>query len=155
MSRKMTLQSLLAVVFFGLIGSSAYPQPDTIRAIYYPPWNISKLPLYMARDQAVFEKNGLKISWTNPGSNDKLLAMLKNGETDIAVVSANHIAQNNATGGPAMLLVDNTGYNYSAFFADPTIKNIADLKGKKIGSGEPGSTPDQLTRLALRKLGLD
>ena len=31
----------------------------------------------------------------------------------------------------------------------------ADLKGKKVGSGEPGSTPDQLTRLALRKLGID
>ena len=28
-------------------------------------------------------------------------------------------------------------------------------KGKKIGTGEPGSTPDQLTRLALRKLGID
>ena len=60
-----------------------------------------------------------------------------------------------ATGRAPMLLVGNTGYNYSAFFADASIKNSTDLKGKKVGSGEPGSTPDQLTRLALRKLGID
>jgi len=35
------------------------------------------------------------------------------------------------------------------------IKTIGDLLGKKVGTGEPGSTPDQLTRLALRKLGID
>ena len=80
---------------------------------------------------------------------------MKSGEADIAVASANHIAQNNASGGPAMRLVGNTGYNYSAFFAEASIKSAADLKGKKIGTGEPGSTPDQLTRLALRKLGID
>jgi NitT/TauT family transport system substrate-binding protein len=152
---KITLQILVAIVSFTLIGSSAYPQSSPIRVVYYPPWNISKLPMYLARDQGIFEKYGLKISWTDPGSNAKLLAMLKNGDADIAVVSANHVAQNNASGGPTMLLVGNTGFNYSAFFADASIKSAADLKGKKIGSGEPGSTPDQLTRLALRKLGID
>ena len=152
---KITLQILAAIVSFTLLGSSAYPQSSPFRVVYYPPWNISKLPMYLARDQGIFEKYGLTISWTDPGSNAKLLAMLKNGDADIAVVSANHVAQNNASGGPTMLLVGNTGFNYSAFFADASIKSAADLKGKKIGSGEPGSTPDQLTRLALRKLGID
>ena len=133
----------------------AAAQSDTLRVVFYPPWNISKLPMYMARDAGIFERDGLKLTWINPGSNAKLLAALKNGEADIAVVSANHIAHNNASGGAAMRLVGNTGYNYSAFFAEASIKSAADLKGKKIGTGEPGSTPDQLTRLALRKLGVD
>jgi NitT/TauT family transport system substrate-binding protein len=130
-------------------------QTNPIRVYFYPPWNISKLPLYMARDAGIFEHDGLKLSWTNPGSNEKLLAALKNGDADIAVISANHVAQNNSNGGPPLRLVGNTGFNYSAFFATAAIKSAADLKGKKIGSGEPGSTPDQLTRLALGKLGLD
>ena len=155
MLHKTSLPGLFAVIFFALIDAPALPQSDPIRVLYYPPWNISKLPMYMARDAGIFERNGLKISWTNPGSNDKLLAALKSGQADIAVVSANHVAHNNGSGGPAMLLVGNSGYNYSAFFADSTIKTAADLKGKKIGTGEPGSTPDQLTRLALRKLGID
>ncbi len=146
---------LLMIALLSAFSASAAAQSDTLRVFFYPPWNISKLPMYMARDAAIFERNGLKLSWTNPGSNDKLLAAIKNGEADIVVASANHIAHNNASGGPALRLVGNSGFNYSAFFADGTIKNAAELKGKKIGTGEPGSTPDQLTRLALRKLGID
>jgi ABC-type nitrate/sulfonate/bicarbonate transport system substrate-binding protein len=130
-------------------------QTDPIRVVYYPPWNISKLPMYLAREAAVFERNGLRLAWTDPGSNEKLLAILKTGTADIAVVSANHVVQNHASGGAAMVLVGNTGYNNSAFLAEASIKSATDLRGKKIGSGEPDSTPDQLTRLALRKLGID
>jgi ABC-type nitrate/sulfonate/bicarbonate transport system substrate-binding protein len=135
--------------------STGSAQPENIRLLYYPPWNISKLPLYVAREMGIFEKHGLEISWTNPGSNNKLLAAMKNGAVDIAIVSSNHVVQNNASGGPPMIVVGNTGYNYSVFLVDAAIKRPEDLKGKKIGSGEAGSTPDQLTRLALRKLGLD
>src|ERR1051325_10530321 len=130
-------------------------QSNAVRVLYYPPWNISKLPMYLARDAGLFERAGLTVAWSDPGSNEKLLAGLKNGEADIAVVSAKHVIQNNATGGTRMTLVGNTGFNYSAFVAAPSIKTIRDLLGKKVGTGEPGSTPDQLTRLALRKLGID
>jgi len=145
----------VAVIILLLTSSSLMAQGNSIRVIYYPPWNISKLPMYLARDTGIFERNGLKITWTNPGSNEKLLAALKKGDADIAVASANHVVHNNASGGAPMLLVGNSGYNYSAFFAEPSIKSATDLKGKRVGSGERGSTPDQLTRLALRKLGID
>ena len=147
---------LIVTLTYLLIGCpSAFAQSDTVRVVYYPPWNVSKLPMYLARDAGIFEKNGLKLSWTNPGSNEKLLAAMKNGNGDIFVVSSNHVVQNNATGGPPLTLVANSGYNYSVFLVDSAITRPEDLKGKKIGSGEPGSTPDRLTRLALRKLGLD
>src|SRR5918999_3549277 len=146
--------------FFALVGSlsiasSIMAQSETTRVIYYPTWNISKLPMYLARDMGIFERNGLKIAWTNPGSNEKLLAALKKGDADIVVASANHIVYNNASGGAAMIMVGNPGYNYSAFLTDASVKSASDLKGKRVGTGEPGSTPDQLTRLALRKLGVD
>ena len=80
---------------------------------------------------------------------------MKNGNGDIFVVSANHVVQNNVTGGPPLTLVANSGYNYSVFLVSAAITRPEDLRGKKVGSGEPGSTPDRLTRLALKKLGLD
>ena len=143
-----------ATIILSLPGAIA-AQTDAVRVVYYPPWNVSKLPMYMARESGIFERNGLKITWTNPGSNDKLLATLKSGGADIAVVSANHVVQSNASGGAPMLLVGNTGYNYAALLAAAPVKSAADLKGKRIGTGQAGSTPDLLTRLALRKLGLD
>jgi NitT/TauT family transport system substrate-binding protein len=149
------LSALILLLPILWMGSAAIARAADIRVIYYPPWNISKLPLYLARDTGIFERDGLQLSWTDPGSNDKLLGVMKKGEADILVVSANHMVQNNATGGAPFIIVANTGYNYSVFLVPAAIKRPEDLKGQRIGSGEPGSTPDQLTRLALRKLGLD
>lgn len=154
------MERLLKQTFIGLalvlsLCATAIAQTDTVRVVYYPPWNISKLPMYLARDTAIFERSGLKIAWTDPGSNAKSVATLKKGEADIAVVSSNQAIVNMATGGTPMTFVGNTGYNYSVFLAAPSIKSAADLKGKKIGTSPPGETPDQLTRVALRRLGID
>ena len=153
--RPRVISFLACALFFAGFAPAIMAQSDSLRLVYYPPWNVSKLPMYLAREMGVFERNGLKIIWTNPGSNEKLLDLMKRGEADIAVVSANHVVQSNASAGATMILVGNTGYNYSAFLADTSIKTATELKGKKIGTGEAGSTPDQLTRLALRKLGID
>jgi NitT/TauT family transport system substrate-binding protein len=153
------MHKLLEPILIGLtlvlwLSGTAAAQTD-IRVVYYPPWNISKLPMYLARDMAIFDRNGLKIAWTDPGSNDKSLAALKKGEADIAVVSSNQAIVNIATGGTPMTFVGNTGYNFSVFLVAASIKSAAELKGKKIGTTPPGTTPDQLTRLALRKLRID
>ena len=137
------------------LSQTADAQTDTVRVVYYPPWNISKLPMYLARDTGIFERNGLKIAWTDPGSNDKSVAALKKGEADIAVVSSNQAIVNMATGGTPMTFVGNTGHNFSVFLTAASIKSAAELKGKKIGTAPPGHTPDQLTRVALRRLGID
>src|SRR5262245_58395243 len=146
---------LIGLMLILCLCQTAGAQSDTIRVVYYPPWNISKLPMYLARDLAIFDRNGLKIAWTDPGSNDKSVAALKRGDADIAVVSSNQAIQNVVTGGTPMTFVGNTGYNFSVFLAAATIKSAADLKGTKIGTSPPGTTPDQLTRVALRRLGID
>src|SRR5262245_10157512 len=150
------LEHILIGLMLGLwLSGTAVAQTDTVRVVYYPPWNISKLPMYLARDLAIFDRNGLKIAWIDPGSNDKSVAALKKGEADIAVVSSNQAIQNIATGGTPMTFAGNTGYNFYVFLAEASIKSAAELKGKKIGTAPPGTTPDQLTRLALRRLGID
>ena len=130
---------------------SAFAQSDTVRVVYYPPWNISKLPLYLARDTGIFERNGLKLSWTNPGSNEKLLATMKNGGGDIFVVSSNHVVQNNASGGPALTLVANSGYNYSVLLVDSAITRPEDLRGKKIGTRRTGQHTRSIDAAGLEK----
>jgi ABC-type nitrate/sulfonate/bicarbonate transport system substrate-binding protein len=154
------MQRLLKQILTGLaivlwLCETAGAQTDTVRVVYYPPWNISKLPMYLARNMEIFDRNGLKIAWTDPGSNAKSVAALKKGDADIAVVSSNQAIVNMATGGTPMTFVGNTGFNYSVFLAVASIKSAAELKGKKIGTSPPGETPDQLTRIALRRLGID
>src|SRR5436309_11917403 len=113
------------------LDSAPWARAEEIRVLYYPPWNISKLPLYLARDTGIFERSGLQLSWTDPGSNNNLLATMKKGEADILVVSANHVVQNNASAGPPYIIVGNTGYNYSVFLVAPTIMDRRTLRVKK------------------------
>jgi ABC-type nitrate/sulfonate/bicarbonate transport system substrate-binding protein len=124
-----------------LAWASTFAQPEAIRVVYYPPWNISKLPLYLARDTGIFERNGLTLSWINPGSNEKLLAAMKNREGDIFVVSSNHVVQNNASGGPALAVVANSGYNYSVFLVDPAITRPRILKARKSAPANQAARP--------------
>jgi ABC-type nitrate/sulfonate/bicarbonate transport system substrate-binding protein len=153
--QRLLKQIVTALAIVLSLCETAGAQADTVRVVYYPPWNVSKLPMYLARDMGIFERNGLKIAWTDPGSNAKSVAALKKGDADIAVVSSNQALINMATGGTPMTFVGNTGYNYSVFLAAASIKSAAELKGKKIGTSPPGETPDQLTRVALRRLGID
>lgn len=148
------IAALLAVQLL-LASITVSAQVEALKVVYYPPWNVSKLPLYLARDAAIFEKYGLRLSWKDPGSNKNLLAAMKNREGDIYVVSSNHVAQNKATGGTDLVIVANTGHNYSLFLVESSITRAEDLKGKKVGTGALDGTPYQLTRLALKRLGLD
>ena len=121
--RSRIISFIAIALFLSGFAPAVMAQSDSLRLVYYPPWNVSKLPMYLARETGVFERNGLKIIWTNPGSNEKLLDLMKRGEADIAVASANHVVQSNASGGATMILVGNTGYNYSAFLADDLDQN--------------------------------
>src|SRR5215831_8481977 len=113
------------------VGLVPVTQTENIRVLYFPPWNISKLPLYFARDTGIFEKNGLNISWKDPGSNDKLLTAMKNGDGDIYVVSSNQVVRNNITGGPVLIIVGNTGYNYSVFLVEAPLDSPKTSKGRR------------------------
>src|SRR5947207_1094937 len=48
------------------LDSAPWARAEEIRVLYYPPWNISKLPLYLARDTGIFERSGLPLSWADP-----------------------------------------------------------------------------------------
>ena len=138
-----------------LFAAALLAQDRSLRVIFYPPWNVSKLPLYLAQEKAVFAKNGLKVTLKNPGSNKDLLAAMKNREGEFYVVSSNHVAQSKMEAGTDLVIVANTGHNYSVFLVASSITRAQDLKGKKVGTGALGGTPYQLTRVSLKRLGLD
>src|SRR6266536_5944562 len=86
------------------LDSAPWARAEEIRVLYYPPWNIRKLPLYLARDTGIFERSGLQLSWTDPGSNNNLLASMKKSETNILIDNTNHIIQNNASAEPPYII---------------------------------------------------
>jgi NitT/TauT family transport system substrate-binding protein len=151
-----TSKALVFIVVFWSFATMLYAQGgEVVRVVYYPPWNVSKVPLHLALETGIFEKNGLKVALKNAGSNDNLLKAMANREGDFYVASSNHVIQNRVMGGPDLRIVANAGHLYFRLLADLSIASAADLRGKKIATAELGHTPDQLVRVILKKLGLD
>lgn len=114
----------------------------------------SFLPDYVALDGGIFRKNGLDVKLTVGQSNTTMAALLA-GQVNIGQTGGPELL--NAIAGGADLVAVATlvpVYPYR-LFATKDIQKPSDLKGKKIGITNFGSTIDLATRLALTKLGVN
>lgn len=146
---------LAAALLIFLSVPAAAQEASAVDVVGYPPDNGSKLPFYLALEAGIFKKNGLAVSFKDPGSNENLLKAMRGGEADVYIASVPHVVGNRLKGGGDLAIVANTGYNYFKFMVHPAIKSAADLKGKKVGTGRKGSGRDLITRIILKKLGVD
>jgi NitT/TauT family transport system substrate-binding protein len=113
-----------------------------------------KLPLWLARDYGIFEKHGLAVSIKELNSSEELLKSLGARAGDVYAATAPHTVS--AIGdGADLVFVANTGYSVIKLLTRPDITRVAELKGKRVGTGEPNSSQDRITRQALQRLGLD
>jgi ABC-type nitrate/sulfonate/bicarbonate transport system substrate-binding protein len=114
----------------------------------------AKLPLWLARDAGLFKKYGLNVEIKTPDSGEAIAEGARKNAADIYVATANWMVS--AVGdGADLVFFANTGYSVLKLLSNPSITRAEQLKGKRVGSGEPGSSQDRITRETLRRLGLD
>jgi NitT/TauT family transport system substrate-binding protein len=148
--------SISVILLFGLlmIGfDEAAPAEFTFTVISYPD-RPAKLPLWLAQDSGLFEKYGLKVDIRAAKSGENLVERLGRDEAQIYVATANWIASGIGDG-KDLVFFANTGYSVLKLVARPDISRPDQLKGKKIGTGEPNSSQDRITRQTLQRLGLN
>ncbi|MSP39168.1 MAG: hypothetical protein EXR70_11815 [Deltaproteobacteria bacterium] len=125
----------------------------TVSVLSYPD-RPAKLPLWLARDAGLFKKYGLNVEIKTPDSGEAIAAGASKNIADIYVATANWMVS--AVGdGADLVFFANTGYSVLKLVARPNITSVGELKGKRIGTGEPGSSQDRITREALRRLGFN
>ena len=140
------------ITLFGGPWQKAHPA-DTITVLSYPD-RPAKLPLWLAQDGGLFEKYALKVDIRAAKSSDDLVERLKRDEAQIYAATANWIVSGIGDG-KDLVFFANTGYSVLKLVARPHITRAQDLKGKRIGTGEPNSSQDRITRQALQRLGLN
>ena len=114
----------------------------------------AKLPLWLAHDAGLFEKNGLKVLIKEPNSSEELVDSIQKGDGQIYAATAHWIV--GAIGdGADLVFIANTGYSVLKLLAQPSITRPDQLRGKRVGTGEPNSSQDRITRQALQRLGLN
>ena len=113
-----------------------------------------KLPLWLAHDAGLFEKNGLSVSIKELNSSEELIQAIQNREGQIYAATANWIVSGIGDGNDLVFFA-NTGYSVLKLVARPDISRPDQLKGRRVGTGEPNSSQDRITRQTLQRLGLN
>jgi len=126
---------------------------QSLTVVSYPA-RPAKLPLWLAQDAGLFERNGLKVSLKELNSSEELVQSIQNREGQIYAVTANWLVSGIGDGFD-LVFVANTGYSVLKLVARPNIRRPEELKGKKVGTGEANSSQDRITRQALLRLGLN
>jgi NitT/TauT family transport system substrate-binding protein len=147
--------SFCLFLFVGvLISAPAFAaEVQNLTVVSYPA-RPAKLPLWLAQDAGLFEKNGLKVSIKELNSSEELLQSIQNREGQIYAATANWLVSGIGDGFD-LVFIANTGYSVLKLVARPNIIRPEELKGKKVGTGEPNSSQDRITRQALLRLGLN
>lgn len=112
------------------------------------------LPVFVAEEQGLFEKRGLKIEYLRMGNVDKATTAVLDGEADLAITPPEGAVSNYVKGGELRVVASNSNRLPMSIVASASIKSIAELKGKKIGTSSLTEGTAIYTQLLLSREGL-
>jgi NitT/TauT family transport system substrate-binding protein len=145
------------------IAPAAAAQPTTAPAFNGAPVAVhvsysnliaDNLPEWMAYESGIFKQNGLDVKLDNIVSSTGIPAVIS-GDVQIAHLGGSETLSA-AAGGADLVIVAITGPVYPfVFMAPASITSTDQLKGKKLGVSNIGSSSDIATRVMLKNLGLD
>ncbi|HLY65539.1 MAG TPA: ABC transporter substrate-binding protein [Chloroflexota bacterium] len=112
------------------------------------------LPVWVANDEGMFKQNGLDVQLTYIESSKGIPAVIS-GETQVANIGGPETLSAVAGGADLITVACESPTWPFVMQVVPGINSMQDLKGKKIGVSNFGSTSDIATRIALQHENLD
>ncbi|KRE22288.1 ABC transporter substrate-binding protein [Agromyces sp. Soil535] len=113
------------------------------------------LPVFVADEQGIFARHGLRIEYLRMGSVDKATAAVREGEADVALTPPEGAIQNAVEGGGLRLIAANSVRLPMSLVATPKIAEIAQLRGARIGTSSLTEGTAIYTRWMLERDGLE
>ena len=143
---------LVAVAPFALIRSAPAQQLETLN-VSYASVTGSRIPLWIAKDAGLFEKNGLHVNLVVIAAGNAAIGALAGGDVEILGAPGSTSMVSAARGLP-IAIIGTFGPSAWTLAAHPSITSAPGLRGKIVGISRPGTTVEFATRRALLKLGL-
>jgi len=134
--------------------ATCQPKNITIAVPVTPP-NVVHLTPYLADAFGYFKDENLTVELVRFDGGVGSLRASASGGITLAGTSSEPVVDAIANGADVRIL-----YSYApavdvSFVVGPRIKTMADLKGKVMGVQEPGGFADVMTRIVLKKAGID
>ncbi len=111
--------------------------------------------VWMAKDSGAFDKYGIQADVIFISSGPVVVQALIGGDLQGGSGATNAVINAILNGAPIIGVAATANRPYHRLFVQPEINRVEDLKGKTLGVTRFGSITDNLTRILLRKSGLE
>jgi NitT/TauT family transport system substrate-binding protein len=149
-----TFISLAVAVFLSIVPRFAAGQ-DRLNFAYISPNAGSSSVLWVAKEAGIFKKHGLDVNVIYIEGTPKALMSLFAGELQVVAGTGPAVASAKVRGADVSMIMGFEVFLPYYLVAQPTIKNIEDLKGKVGANHTVATSADFAIRLGLKHIGLD
>jgi len=151
---KMLTHALLVLAF---IFSVEHAGAAELRKIVFAYSSIGAMAtgVWVAKDSGAFERNGLQADIIFISSGPVVVQALIGGDVQGGSAATNAVINAILNGAPIIGVAATANRPYHRLFVQPEINKLDDLRGKTLGVTRFGSITDNLTRILLRKAGLE
>ena len=111
--------------------------------------------VWMAKEVGAFEKYGIPCDTIFISSGPVVVQALIGGDLQGGSGASNAVINAVLNGAPIVAVAATANQPYHRLYVQPEINRLEDLKGKTLGVTRFGSITDNLTRILLRKSGLE
>ncbi|HWH78300.1 MAG TPA: ABC transporter substrate-binding protein [Candidatus Binatus sp.] len=111
--------------------------------------------LWMAKDIGAFGKYGVDPNFVFISSSPVMVPALIGGDVQCAIAGANAVIAAVLGGAPLVSVASLANRPYLRLWVQPEFNRVEELRGKTLGVSRFGATTDNLTRILLRRVGME
>jgi ABC-type nitrate/sulfonate/bicarbonate transport system substrate-binding protein len=111
--------------------------------------------LWMAKEIGAFGKYGVEPNFVFISSSPVMVPALIGGDVQCAIAGANAVIAAVLGGAPIVSVASLANRPYLRLWAQPEFNRVEELRGKTFGVSRFGATTDNLTRILLRRAGME
>src|SRR5262245_52698583 len=146
---------ILVVVVSTVAGQFSNLSAQTKITIGYAAVSPRTTPLYIAQEQGIFTKYGLDAKVVLFRGAPTLVASLVSGEMEVGYIGGTSVVGAAGQGNYLRILSSISSTLTHTMMAHPGIKRVEELRGKRFGIQNMGSSTWMHTMLALEHVGLE
>ena len=150
----LTGASLASLVLFFLLGHSYSAEKSRI-TLAYSTTGPTAVGLWMAKETGAFGKYGVDPNLIFISSSPVMVPALIGGDVQGGIAGANVVISAVSGGASIVAIASLANRPYLRLWVHPEISRIDELRGKTLGVSRFGATTDNLTRILLRRMGLE
>ena len=149
-SRVSALVAFVTLVFFPVYSLHS---ADKIN-FPYSPVGWESLAWYAAKEAGLYDKYGLDVDLFFQGASSELIQSMLAGESNLAGIAGPAVISNVVAGGDVIQVAAMVKTFTIPLYSQPSIKTLADLKGKKVGVSRFGAVTHITALSVLQRAGI-